>query len=103
LESKEREALYHLVLSSMDQLLERDDFDAWLEGEIELAPLFRPVFESVARQRDAFLRELHQMFPAEVFDRFVAKHPELDLGDGTDVIVRIGRELQEMKTLVQSL
>lgn len=103
MESKEREALYHLVLSSMDQLLERDDFDAWLEGEIELAPLFRPVFESVARQRDAFLRELHQMFPAEVFDRFVAKHPELDLGDGTDVIVRIGRELQEMKTLVQSL
>lgn len=103
MESREREALYHLVLSSMDQLLERDEFDAWLAGEIELAPLFRPVFESVARQRDNFLRELHQIFPAEVFDRLVAKHPELDMGDGTEVIVRIGKELQAMKALVQSL
>ncbi len=102
-ESREREALFHLVLNSMDQLLERDEFDAWLEGEIELAPLFQPIFESVARQRDTFIRELHQMFPAEVYDRFVAKHPDLDMGDGTEVLVRIGKELEAMKDIVQSL
>lgn len=102
-ESRVREALYHLVISSMDQLLERDEFDAWLEGEIELAPLYRPVFESVSKDRDAFLRELHQIFPAEVFDRFVVKHPGLDLGDGTGTMVRIGKELQAMKDIVQSI
>jgi len=102
-ESKVREALYHLVLSSMTQLIERDEFDAWLEGEIELAPLYRPVFEAVSKDRDAFLRELYQIFPAEVFDRFVAKHPEMDLGDGTEAIVRIGKELQAMKDIVQSI
>jgi hypothetical protein len=102
-ESKAREALYHLVLSSMDQLLERDDFDAWVDGELELAPLYRPIFESVARQRDTFIRELHQMFPAEVVDRFRARHPELDLGDGTQLIVRVGKEIEAMKAIVQSL
>lgn len=103
MESKEREALYHLVLSSMDQLLERDDFDAWVEGEIELAPLYKPVFESVVRERDRFIRELHQMFPAEVCDRFVAKHPGVDVGDRTALVVRIGKELEAMKSIVQSL
>ena len=103
MESKEREALYHLVLSSMDQLLERDEFDAWVEEEIELAPLFKPVFESVRAQRDTFLRELHQMFPAEVLDRFIAAHPDAEVGDKTGVIVRIGKELQAMRTIVQSL
>ncbi|MEW5748612.1 MAG: hypothetical protein AB1793_07530 [Candidatus Thermoplasmatota archaeon] len=103
MESKAREALYHLVLSSMDQLIERGDFDAWLEGDIELAPLFRPVFESVARQRDTFIRELHQMFPAEVVDRLRARHPDLDMGDGTRAIVRVGREIEAMKAIVQSL
>ena len=103
MESKEREALYHLVLSSMDQLLERGELDAWVEGKIEIAPLFRPVFESVARQRDTFIRELYQMFPAEVLDRFIEKHPEVDMGDKTLAIVRIGKELQAMKDLVESL
>jgi hypothetical protein len=103
MESREREALYHLVLSSMDQLLERDEFDAWVEGEIELAPLFKPVFESVARERDRFVRELHQMFPAEVFDRFIAKHPDVEVGDGTTLVVRIGKELEAMKGIVQSV
>jgi hypothetical protein len=103
MESKAREALYHLVLDSMDQLLERGDFDAWVDGEIELAPLFRPVFESVAHQRDTFVRELHQMFPAEVIDRFKASHPDVDIGDGTRLIVRVGREIETMKSIVQSL
>lgn len=103
MESREREAVYHLILSSMDQLLERDEFDAWLEGEMDIAPLFRPVFESVARHRDAFIRELHQIFPAEVYDRFIAKHPDVEMGDSTKAIVRIGKELQAMKDIVQSL
>lgn len=103
MESKAREALYHLVLSSMDQLLERGDFDAWVDGEIELAPLFKPVFESVAPHRDTFVRELHQMFPAEIIDRFRARHPDLDVGDGTRLIVRAGREIEAMKAIAQSL
>lgn len=103
MESKEREALYHLFLTSMDQLVERDEFDAWVEGEIELAPLFRPVFESVALQKATFIRELHQMFPAEVFDRFLEKHPEVVVPDRTALIVRIGKELQGMKAIVESL
>lgn len=103
MESKAREALYHLVLSSMEQLVERDEFDAWADGEIELAPLFVPVFESVSNQKSTFIRELHQMFPAEVFDRFIEKHPEVEIGDRTALIVRIGKELQAMKDIVQSL
>ncbi len=103
MESKAREALYHLVLSSMDQLLERGEFDGWVEGDIEVAPLFRPVFESVSRQRDTFIRELYQMFPAEVLDRFMERHPGVDVGDKTLAIVRIGKELQVMKDIVESL
>jgi len=103
MESKAREALYHLMLGSMDQLLERGDFDAWVEGEIELAPFFRPVFESVAGQRSTFIRELHQIFPAEVLDRFMARHPGMELGDKTRTILRLGRELEGMKEIVQSL
>lgn len=103
MESRERDALYHLILRSMGQLLERDEFDAWVAGDIELAPLFRPVFETVAAQRDTFIRELHQMFPAEVLDRFLAERPDADVGDRAAVVMRIGKELQAMKSLVQSL
>ncbi len=103
MESKAREALYHLVLSSMDQLLERGDFDAWVEGEIELAPLFKPVFESVAGQRATFIRELHQIFPAEVLDRFLARHQGIEMGDKTRVILRVGSELEGMKRIVEEL
>lgn len=103
MDSREREALYHLVLSSMEQLMDRDEFDAWIEGEIDIAPLLKPILESVASQRNTLIRELHQMFPAEVLDRFIAKRPDAYLGDKTQAIVRIGRELQMMKDIVQSL
>lgn len=103
MESEERKALYHLVLSSMGQLVERDEFDAWVDGEVQLAPLFEPVLLSVRGRRDALMRELHQMFPAEVFDRFIAERPDVQIDDGTQVIVRIGKELEEMKAAVRSM
>lgn len=103
MESEERKALYHLVLSSMGQLADRDEFGAWVDGEIQLAPLFEPVLQSVRGRRDAFIRELHQMFPAEVMDRFIAERPEVDIGDRVQVIVRIGKELEDIKAIVRSL
>lgn len=103
MESEERKALYHLVLSTMGQLVDRDEFDAWVGGEIQLAPLFEPVLESVRGRRDALIRELHQMFPAEVVDRFIAERPDFELGDRTQVMVRVGKELEDMKAIVQSM
>jgi hypothetical protein len=83
--------------------LDQEEFDAWLDGDFELAGYFTPVFESASKHRDAFIRELHQISPAEVFDRFLKGEHGLQVRDNTQAVVRIGKELQTMKGLVQSL
>jgi hypothetical protein len=90
------------MVRSMCQL-DQEEFDAWLEGDIDLAPFFSPLFETVSKHRDAFLRELHQISPAEVYDRFSKEDHGLKVEDGVKAVLRIGKELQMMKGIVQSL
>jgi len=102
MESEWRKAIFRFVLNNMGQL-EQEEFDAWLDDDLDLAPLLAPVFRSMPQHRDRVLAELHQISPAEVLDRFMEEHPELDMPDKNRVIVKIGKELEAMKGIVRAL
>jgi predicted RNA-binding protein YlqC (UPF0109 family) len=57
----------------------------------------------MAQHRDSVLRELHQISPAEVFDIYVTEHPEIKFEDQGRVIVRIGKEMEAMKTILSAV
>jgi hypothetical protein len=102
LESEWKKAVHRFVLNNLGQM-EQEEFDAWLDGDLELAPLLAPFLRTQKQHRDAILRELYQISPSEIYDRFRAEHPELVFGDSQKVIVRIGKELEGMKEVLRSV
>jgi hypothetical protein len=86
-------------LGRMDQ----DHVDAWLHDEIAFAELLEPAFRNLAPYRDMVLRELYQISPSEVFDVWRLEHPEILFTDPNVVIVKIGQELQGIRSFVMSL
>ena len=102
MESEWKEAVRRFVLNNLGQL-EQEEFDAWLDGDLELAPLLATFLKTQKQQRDAILRELYQISPAEVCDMFRAEHPELVFGDSQKIILRIGKELEGMKEVLRSV
>ncbi|OGS42189.1 MAG: hypothetical protein A3K67_05225 [Euryarchaeota archaeon RBG_16_62_10] len=101
MESEWRKAIERFVLNNLGQM-EQEEVDAWLEDELDIAPFLEPVLKSMAQHRDMILRELHQISPSEIFDRFQAEHPELDFHDNDKAVVRVGKELQAMKVFLLS-
>jgi len=80
--------------------MEQEELDAWLDDELDIAPFLEPVLKSMMAHRDSIIRELHQISPPEIFDRFQAEHPELVFRDKDKAIVRIGKELESMKAIM---
>lgn len=95
-------AIQRFILNNLGQM-DQDDVDAWIDGELELAPMLEPPLRAQSPYRDQILRELHQITAMEIFDRFSIEHPDLVFQDKNKVIVRIGKELEALKAIVISL
>jgi len=101
MESEWTSAVKRFLLNNIGQL-DQEDFDAWLDGDLELAELLEPFLKVMAQHRNQVLRELHQISPAEVFDIYVTEHPEIKFEDQGRVIVRIGKEMAAMKAILSA-
>ncbi len=102
MEAEWRKALFRFILNNIGQL-DQDEFDSWVDDDFDLAPLLAPFLKTMSVHRDRILAEMHQIFPAEVFDRFKAEHPEIVMDSGDRVIFKIGKELEALKTIVSAL
>lgn len=100
MESQWKNAVKRFVLNNLGQF-DQEDLDIWLEGERDLTPLLEPVLKMMGDHRDVILAEMHQLSPSEILDRFVAEHPELSIPDKQKALVRVGRELELMKAVLQ--
>ena len=83
--------------------MSQDEIDAWLREEVSLAPMIEEPLKALSQHRDNILRDMYQMSPPEVFDRFVQDHPGIVFEDKVKAIVRIGRELESIKTFLVTL
>lgn len=97
-----KRAIQRFLLNNLG-VLTQDDIEPWLNDEIAIAPSLEPPLKAFSTYRDMILRELHQISPAEIFDRFVEEHPELVFPDKDRAIVRIGKELESLKLFLMSL
>jgi len=97
-----RRAVQRFVLNSLERL-DQDEIDAWLAGEIEIAPVLEEPLKAMSQHRDMILREMHQMSPPEIFDRFVQEKPQIVFPDKDKAIVCIGKELQSIKLFLMNL
>ena len=95
-------AIQRFILNNLGQM-DQDVVDAWIEGELDLAPMLEPPLRAQSQYRDQILRELHQITAMEIFDRFQKEHPELVFKDKNRVMVRIGKELEALKAIVVTL
>ncbi len=97
-----RSAIIKLVLDSLGSL-DQDEFDSWLHDDFALAPLLEPPLKNLTPYRDTVLRELYQISPSEIFDRWRTERPEILIPNQDVVIVRIGQELLGIRSIVLSL
>ncbi|MEM0343225.1 MAG: hypothetical protein QXJ32_05005 [Thermoplasmata archaeon] len=97
-----KHAVRRFILNHMGQMTQ-DDVDAWVNEEIELAPGMEEQLEALSQYRDFILRELHQLSPPEVFDMYCKEHPEIAFPDKHKALVRIGKELDELKLFLMNM
>lgn len=97
-----KRAIQRFILNSLEEL-SQEDIDAWLAGEIDLAPSMEERLKAMSQHRDMILREMHQMSPPEIFDRFTSERPGIVFPDKDKAIVRIGKELESIKLFLMNL
>ena len=97
-----RRIVQRFILNNLEQL-DQAGIDAWLAEEIEIAPMMEEPLKAISQHRDTILREMHQISPAEIFDRFIEERPEIVFSDKDKAIVRIGRELESLKLFLMNL
>src|SRR4030065_1640652 len=99
MEAEWKKAIMRFILNNLGQM-DQEDVIAWLDGDLEIAPLLEPVLRKMATYRSMVLRELHQISPPEVFDRLSKEHPELVFSDKQKAVIRIGRGLEAPQAIV---
>jgi hypothetical protein len=97
-----KRAIQWFIVNSLGDM-SQEDIDAWLREELTLAPALEEPLKALSQHRDNILRDMYQMSPPEVFDRFLQEHPEITFEDNDRAIVRIGKELEAIKTFLMSL
>jgi hypothetical protein len=102
MEAEWKKAIRRFLLNNFGQL-DQEDLDAWLEGDIDLAPLLEPPLRALYQHKSIMLAEMHQISPAEIFDSLNAEHPELTFSDRNKAIMRIGQELATLKAFISTL
>ena len=102
MEAEWNKAIQRFLLNNLGQM-EQEEVDAWLEGELELAPLLEPPLRALYEHKGRMMAELHQISPAEIFDRLQIEHPELSFPDRNKAVLRVGRELETLKAFISTL
>ena len=97
-----KRAIQWFIVNSLGDM-SQEDIDAWLREELALAPALEEPLKALSQHRDNILRDMYQMSPPEVFDRFLQEHPEITFEDKDRAIVRIGKELESIKAFLMSL
>ncbi len=92
---------WFLVNSLAD--MSQDEIDSWLREEISIASTIEEPLKALSQHRDSILRDMYQMSPPEVLDRFIQDHPEAVFPDKDRAIVRIGQELESIKAFLVTL
>jgi len=102
MEAEWKKAIRRFLLNNLGQM-EQEEVDAWLGGDLDIAPLLEPPLKAMSQYRAQVLRELHQISPGEIFDSLRDEHPELVFPDHDQAIVKIGKELETMKAMLLSV
>ena len=97
-----KRAIQSFVVNSLDDM-SQEEIEAWLREEISLAPVLEEPLKALSQHRDNILRDMYQMSPPEVLDRFIEEHPQVVFSDKDRAIVRIGKELESIKAFLMTL
>ena len=95
-------AVERFVLNHLEQM-GHDELARWLEGNVDISSRMESTLWSLKEHKDTILRELNALSPAEVWDIYQKERPGNRIKDKEKAIVRIGTELQSMKTYLMSL
>jgi hypothetical protein len=102
LEVQWKRAIQWFIINSLDDM-NQEEIEAWLRDEISLAPVIEEPLKAISQHRDDILRDMYQMSPAEILDRFMEEHPQIVFSDKDKAIVRIGKELEAIKAFLMTL
>jgi len=102
MEAEWKKAIRRFLLNNMGQL-DQEDLEAWLAGDLDLAPLLEPPLRALYQHKAIILAEMHQISPAEIFDSLKAEHPELVFSDRNKAVMRVGQELAALKAFISTL
>ncbi len=102
MEAEWKKAIRRFLLNNMGQL-DQEDLEAWLAGDLDLAPLLEPPLRALYQHKAIILAEMHQISPAEIFDSLKAEHPELVFSDRNQAVMRVGQELAALKAFISTL
>ncbi len=102
MEAEWNKAIRRFLLNNLGQM-EQEEVDAWLAGDFDMAPLLEPPLRALYEHKGRILAEMHQISPAEIFDRFLQEHPELSFPDRNKAVLRIGHELETLKAFIGTL
>ncbi len=97
-----KRAIQWFMVNSLGDMTQ-EEIDAWMREETSLAPMIEEPLKALSQHRDNILRDMYQMSPPEVMDRFIQEHPETAFEDKDKAIVRIGKELESIKAFLVSL
>jgi len=95
-------AVERFVLNHLEQM-GHEELARWLEGNVDISSRMESTLGSLKEHKETILRELNALSPAEVWDIYQKERPGNRIEDKTKAIVRIGEELQAMKTYLMSL
>ncbi len=95
-------AVERFVLNHLEQM-GHEELAQWLEGNIKIASNMESTLWSLKDHKETILRELNALSPSEVFDIYQKERPGNRIRDKEKAIVRIGNELEAMKTYLMSL
>lgn len=94
-------AVQRFLLNNLGQL-DQEDLEVWLDGDLKLHELLEQFLKSMVPYRAEVLRELHQISPAEILDKFEKEHPDLRIRDKGLATVMIGKEIEGIKRILVS-
>ena len=97
-----KRAIQWFIVNSLGDM-SQEEINAWMKEETSLAPIIEEPLKALSQHRDDILRDMYQMSPPEVFDRFTQEHPEVVFEDKDRAIVRIGKELESIKAFLATL
>jgi hypothetical protein len=97
-----KRAIQSFIINGLDDMTQ-EEIEAWLREEISLAPIIENPLKALSQHRDNILRDMYQMSPPEILDRLIDEHPHIVFSDKDRAIVRIGKELEDIKAFLVSL